>query len=458
MVLLDALHRRLAVADRIAAAAVQHPVMPTGGARGQLAPLHQGDPEAAQGKIVGQRPAGTPAADDQYVGVVSMGFDGQVSSGSMVIAPHGHSSAQMPHPLQELDTAGPVRGRGFSDGSRRPASWCSTDRDRGHSRSRRRPRSAATRADTPEIRANHRVGLRLRRDGAGSPSKQDVEQRAIEPEETHARSNRRQVDLRLRRGLARHARAAGRQGRRHRRDDARARPRPRPRRLHHHHRGVRGVHARRPARPPTGWRTRSTRRSRAWRSAPASASAIRDDPLLVSVRSGARDSMPGMMDTVLNLGLNDASVEGLAARTGNPRFAWDSYRRLVQMFGDVVRGVPGARFEDEIARIKRERGVTLDTELDADALRELTARFQALYDFPTGPARAARAGHPRGLRLVDGRARRSPTGASTASPTTGAPRSTSSRWSTATRARPRAPAWPSRATRSPARPSPAATS
>ena len=114
-------------------------------------------------------------------------------------------------------------------------------------------------------------------------------------------------------------------------------------------------------------------------------SAIRDDPLLVSVRSGARDSMPGMMDTVLNLGLNDAAVEGLAARTGNPRFAWDSYRRLVQMFGDVVRGVPGARFEDEIARIKRERGVTLDTELDTDALRELTARFKALYDFPTDP-------------------------------------------------------------------------
>ena len=108
-----------------------------------------------------------------------------------------------------------------------------------------------------------------------------------------------------------------------------------------------------------------------------------DNPLLVSVRSGARDSMPGMMDTVLNLGLNDAAVEGLAARTGNPRFAWDSYRRLVQMFGDVVRGVPSARFEDEIARIKRERGVTLDTELDTDALRELTARFKALYDFPT---------------------------------------------------------------------------
>src|SRR4051795_3260010 len=73
-----------------------------------------------------------------------------------------------------------------------------------------------------------------------------------------------------------------------------------------------------------------------------------EDPLLVSVRSGARDSMPGMMDTVLNLGLNDASVEGLARVTGNERFAWDSYRRLVQMFGDVVRGIPGSRFEEEI--------------------------------------------------------------------------------------------------------------
>jgi pyruvate, orthophosphate dikinase len=110
-----------------------------------------------------------------------------------------------------------------------------------------------------------------------------------------------------------------------------------------------------------------------------------DDPLLVSVRSGARDSMPGMMDTVLNLGLNDESVEGLAARTGNPRFAWDSYRRLVQMFGDVVCGVPGVRFEDEIAAIKRERHVTLDTELGVAALRELTRRFQALYDFPQDP-------------------------------------------------------------------------
>ena len=109
------------------------------------------------------------------------------------------------------------------------------------------------------------------------------------------------------------------------------------------------------------------------------------DPLLLSVRSGARDSMPGMMDTVLNLGLNDASVAALAAATSNPRFAWDCYRRLVQMFGDVVCGVPGARVEEEIAAIKAERGVRLDTELDVDALIELTRRFQTLYDFPQDP-------------------------------------------------------------------------
>jgi pyruvate,orthophosphate dikinase len=108
------------------------------------------------------------------------------------------------------------------------------------------------------------------------------------------------------------------------------------------------------------------------------------DPLLVSVRSGARDSMPGMMDTVLNLGLNDASVRGLARR-GGERFAWDSYRRLVQMFGNVVRGVPGERFEDEIAQIKRELGVTLDTELDAAALERLTRTFKTFYAFPEEP-------------------------------------------------------------------------
>jgi pyruvate, orthophosphate dikinase len=110
-----------------------------------------------------------------------------------------------------------------------------------------------------------------------------------------------------------------------------------------------------------------------------------DDPLLVSVRSGARESMPGMLDTVLNLGLNDASVEGLAKRTENERFAWDSYRRFVQMFGNVVRGVAGERFEEEIKRVKGDRGVKLDTDLDVAALQELTRAFQGFYDFPSEP-------------------------------------------------------------------------
>ncbi|TMK38041.1 MAG: pyruvate, phosphate dikinase, partial [Actinobacteria bacterium] len=104
-----------------------------------------------------------------------------------------------------------------------------------------------------------------------------------------------------------------------------------------------------------------------------------EDPLLVSVRSGARESMPGMLDTILNLGLNARSVEGLAAATDNPRFAWDSYRRFVQMFGNVVRGISGERFEDEIAAAKEHAGVELDTELDVDRLRELTDAFQRLY-------------------------------------------------------------------------------
>ncbi|MBA3809438.1 MAG: pyruvate, phosphate dikinase [Solirubrobacterales bacterium] len=109
------------------------------------------------------------------------------------------------------------------------------------------------------------------------------------------------------------------------------------------------------------------------------------DPLLVSVRSGARESMPGMLDTVLNLGLNDETVAALAERSGNERFAWDSYRRFVQMFGNVVLGVAGERFEEAIAASKAARGVTLDTELDAEALRELTRQFQGLYDFPSEP-------------------------------------------------------------------------
>ena len=88
------------------------------------------------------------------------------------------------------------------------------------------------------------------------------------------------------------------------------------------------------------------------------------NPLLVSVRSGARASMPGMMDTILNLGLNDEVVEGLAAKTGNPRFAYDSYRRFVQMFSDVVMELPKSEFEEIIDQMKAEKGVKMHTELD----------------------------------------------------------------------------------------------
>ncbi len=108
------------------------------------------------------------------------------------------------------------------------------------------------------------------------------------------------------------------------------------------------------------------------------------DPLLVSVRSGAAVSMPGMMDTILNLGLNDDAVEGLARATGNERFAYDAYRRLVQMYGDVVDGVDAGRFEDELGALKGRRGVSEDVELGADDLRELVGRFREIYRDATG--------------------------------------------------------------------------
>ena len=104
----------------------------------------------------------------------------------------------------------------------------------------------------------------------------------------------------------------------------------------------------------------------------------------MSVRSGARESMPGMLDTVLNLGLNDESVEGLAKQTENDRFAWDSYRRFVQMFGNVARGMPGEAFEEAIKEAKEERGVEDDTDLDTDDLKALTAKFKERYEEHTG--------------------------------------------------------------------------
>ncbi len=114
------------------------------------------------------------------------------------------------------------------------------------------------------------------------------------------------------------------------------------------------------------------------------------NPLLVSVRSGARASMPGMMDTILNLGLNDEVVEGLACKTGNTRFAWDSYRRFVQMYGDVVLGMKPANkddidpFEEIIEDVKAEKGVKLDNELETGDLKELVARFKAAVKAKTG--------------------------------------------------------------------------
>jgi len=115
------------------------------------------------------------------------------------------------------------------------------------------------------------------------------------------------------------------------------------------------------------------------------------DPLLVSVRSGAAISMPGMMDTVLNLGLNAETLKGLAEKTGNPRFAWDSFRRFIQMFGDVVMGVSHAKFEAELQAVKDEKGVELDTELDVEDLKKVADRYKDLYsrelgeEFPSDP-------------------------------------------------------------------------
>ena len=117
-----------------------------------------------------------------------------------------------------------------------------------------------------------------------------------------------------------------------------------------------------------------------------------EDPLLVSVRSGARASMPGMMDTISNLGLNDVAVEGFAKKTGNPRFAYDSYRRFIQMYSDVVMEVPKSFFEKIIDELKEEKGVKFDTELTTDDLKVLVEKFKSVYknamngeDFPQDP-------------------------------------------------------------------------
>src|SRR6056297_3776795 len=122
-----------------------------------------------------------------------------------------------------------------------------------------------------------------------------------------------------------------------------------------------------------------------------------EDPLLLSVRSGARVSMPGMMDTVLNLGMNDDAVEGLTKKTNNPRFAWDSYRRFIQMYGDVVMGLkPESKedvdpFQEIIEKVKEEKGVEKDIDLSVDDLKTLVKEFKSVIkkrlgkEFPTNP-------------------------------------------------------------------------
>src|SRR5438477_5868596 len=116
-----------------------------------------------------------------------------------------------------------------------------------------------------------------------------------------------------------------------------------------------------------------------------------NNPLLVSARSGAKMSMPGMMDTVLNIGMNDQVVLGLARLTGNERFAYDSYRRLINMFGDTVMGVDHEHFEHELSEVKNNRGMKLDTDLSTEDLKEVVERYKDVYkkhvgdDFPQDP-------------------------------------------------------------------------
>ena len=223
------------------------------------------------------------------------------------------------------------------------------------------------------------------------------------------------MDRALRAGRPRHARAARRQGRERRGDDARAGRRSACRRASRSRRRRASAYMRADRRSsPTASRSEVAAALAALEERAGKRLGDADDPLLVSVRSGARESMPGMMDTVLNLGLNDASVEGLAARTDNPRFAWDAYRRFVQMFGNVCRGIPGERFEAAIAARKRdgrrERRRRAGGGRPARAGRRRSRRSIAERD-RRGRSRRTRpmqlrAGDPRRVRLVARQARR----------------------------------------------------
>ena len=204
--------------------------------------------------------------------------------------------------------------------------------------------------------------------------------------------------------------------------------------LHDHDRGVRRLHARRGA-FPTGCSEEVQAALDRLEDLAGRRLGDAADPLLVSVRSGARESMPGMLDTVLNLGLNDETVRGLAARSGDERFAWDSYRRFVQMYGNVVAGHPrrALRARDR-GRQGRARRVARHRARRGRAARADRASSRPSTSSPTIRQQQLARRDPGGVRLLAGRRARSPTGASTASPTSGARRSTSSRWCSATSA------------------------
>ena len=188
------------------------------------------------------------------------------------------------------------------------------------------------------------------------------------------------------------------------------------------------------------------------------------NPLLVSVRSGARASMPGMMDTILNLGLNDDTVNGLAERSGDARFAYDSYRRFIQMYSDVVLGIDHGVFEDILENHKSLNGYILDTDLTAEDWLDVIGEYKAAVEtrdrqaVPAGH-RASSCGAPSAPCSAPGRTRApSPTAACTPFPTTGVRPSTCRPWCSATWARRRPPASPSRAILPPARASSTASS
>ena len=183
-------------------------------------------------------------------------------------------------------------------------------------------------------------------------------------------------------GRRRHAQPARRQGRRSRRDEQ-SRPAGAAR-VHDHDRSLHPFLRQRPNLPARSGGARSPTRWPRIEEAIGAKFGDPERPLLVSVRSGARASMPGMMDTVLNLGLNDETVQGLARQSGDERFAYDSYRRFLQMYGQVVLGIEHHHFEELIENHKLETGAVLDTELGAEDWRQIVAGFKDVVETETG--------------------------------------------------------------------------